>query len=326
MKKILLAVTIVMATSASACAQEAFSRDSAARIDVIPFETRTLSDQEFRAGDKTAGTATTIAGVLRLPLGFGRAPVVVMLEGSAGIVDNNDVWDRQFLSKGIATFTIDGFSGRGVTNLIADQSKFGLLNMIVDLYRGLGVLAKHPRIDPGRVAVMGFSRGGIIALYSAMKRFQNVWNDSGIAPAAYVPLYPFCNTELVGDTDVIGGPIRIFHGSADDYVSIGPCQAYVQRLKNAGKDAQITALANAYHAFDLPSLPSQPLMLPDAQKTDCIIVEDRTGTLINKATGNPYSPADSCNGKGAHIGYSAEATRVTEAAVLDLLSSVFKIK
>jgi len=152
-----------------------------------------------------------------------------------------------------------------------------LLNMIVDLYRGLGVLAKHPRIDPARVAVMGFSRGGIIALYSSMKRFQSVWNNSGITPAAYIPLYPFCNTELVGDTDVVGGPIRIFHGSADDYVSIEPCQAYVQRLKNAGKDAQITALANAYHAFDVPSLPSGPFMLPGAQKTDCIIVEDRAG-------------------------------------------------
>jgi dienelactone hydrolase len=326
MKNKLLAVAIVVATTTSACAQEAFSRDSAARIDVIPFETRTLSDQDFRAGEKAAGTTTTIAGVLRLPLGAGRVPVVVMLEGSAGIVDNNDVWDRQFLSQGIATFTIDGFSGRGITNLIADQSKFGLLNMIVDLYRGLGVLAKHARIDPARVAVMGFSRGGIIALYSSMKRFQSVWNDSGVTPAAYIPLYPFCNTELVGDTDVAGGPIRIFHGSADDYVSIKPCQAYVQRLKNAGKDAQITALANAYHAFDLPSLPASPFMLPGAQKTDCIIVEDRAGTLINKATGNPYSSADSCNGLGAHIAYSADATRATNQAVLDLLNSVFKTK
>jgi dienelactone hydrolase len=297
MKNLLLAVAIVMATMASACVQEAFSKDSAARIDVIPFETRTLSDEDFRAGNKTAGTATTIAGALRLPWGFDRVPVVVMLEGSGGISSNNDVWDRQFLSHGIATFTIDGFSGRGITNLIADQSKLGLMNMIVDLYKGLGVLAKHQRVDPGRIAVMGFSRGGIIALYSSMKRFQSVWNDSGVTPAAYIPLYPFCNIEFVGDTDVTGGPIRIFHGSADDYVSIEPCQAYVLRLKNAGKDAQITALPNAYHAFDLPS-----------------------------PTGNPYSSADSCNGLGAHIGYSAEATRVTNEAVLDLLDSVFKTK
>jgi dienelactone hydrolase len=326
MRAKLLAVAMVIATTASAGAQEAFSRDSAANIDVIPFETRTLSDHDFRAGHTSAGTAATVAGVLRLPLGFGRVPVVVLLEGSAGIISNNDAWDRQFLSNGIATFTIDGLSGRGIANLVADQSKLGLLNMVIDLYKGLGVLAKHPRVDPTRIAVMGFSRGGTIALYSSMKRFHSVWNDSGITPAAYIPLYPFCNTELVDDADVVGGPIRIFHGSADDYVSIEPCRAYVARLKAAAKDAQITALPNAYHAFDTPSLPSKPLMLPDAQKTDCIIVEDRSGSLLNKATGNPYSRADSCNGKGAQIGYSAEATRVTNEAVLDLLGSVFKTK
>jgi len=326
MRETLLALTMLIATAASVCAQEPFPKDAAARIDVFPFETRTLSDPDFRAGNKAAASATTVAGVLRLPLSGGRVPVVVLLEGSGGIISNNDVWDRQLLSHGIATFTIDGFSPRGFVNLVADQSKLGLLNMIVDLYKGLGVLAKHQQIDSGRIAVMGFSRGGIIALYSAMRRFQTVWNDSGVTPAAYIPLYPFCNTELIDDTDVVGGPIRIFHGSADDYVSITPCQAYVKRLRDAGRDAQITALPDAYHAYDVPTLPSKPLLLPDAQKTDCLIIESKSGTLINKASGNPYSPADTCNGKGAHIGYSAEATRATEAAVLDLLGSVFKVK
>jgi dienelactone hydrolase len=215
---------------------------------VIPIETRTLTDEAFRAGDKTAGASTEIAGVLRLPrlpIRQGPFPVVVLIEGSGGIGSNVDYWDRQFLSHGIATFTIDGFTGRGIESLVADQSKLGLMNMILDLYRGLGVLAKQPKVDANRIAVMGFSRGGFIALYSAMKRFQTAWNDSGVTPAAYIPLYPFCNLEFVDDADVAGGPIRIFHGEADDYVPIGPCQAYVQRLKQAGRDVEITALPGA---------------------------------------------------------------------------------
>jgi len=325
MKRLLCALSIVVLPAVPAFAQEDFPKDSAARIEAIPFETRTVSDDAFRAGDKTAGAATEIAGVLRLPIGSGPFPVVVLIEGSGGIGSNNDYWNRQLLPHGIATFTIDGFTGRGIDSLVADQSKLGLMNMIVDLYRGLAVLAKKPTVDPSRIAVMGFSRGGLITLYSAMKRFQAAWNESGVTPAAYIPLYPVCNFEFLDDTDVAGGPIRIFHGAADDYVPIGPCQAYVQRLKQAGKDVDITALPGAYHAYDMTVLPSKAMFLPNAQKTDCIIAEDKSGPMLNNATGKPWTATDACNGVGAHLAYSAEATAITDKAVLDFLTSLFKL-
>jgi dienelactone hydrolase len=326
MRSLLCATAILLAATAPLRAEEAFPKDSAATIRVIPFETRTLSDDAFRDGPRNASAATEIAGVLRLPRGSGPFPAVVLIAGSGGIGSNIDYWDHQFLSHGIATFTIDGFTGRGIVSLVTDQSRLGLMNMIVDLYRGLGVLAKRPEIDAHRIAVMGFSRGGIIALYSAMRRFQSEWNESGVTPAAYVPLYPLCNIKFAGDEDVVGGPIRIFHGAIDDYVPIGPCKDYVERLKKAGKDAEITALPDAYHAFDMPSLPSKALFLPDAQTTECEIVENKTGALIDTATGAPWASADPCNKKGAHIGYNAAAVATTDAAVLEFLTGVFKLK
>ncbi len=181
-------------------------------------------------------------------------------------------------------------------------------------------------VDGGSYGLMGFSRGGIIALYAAMKRFQSAWNDSGVTPAAYIPLYPACNFEFTGDNDVVGGPIRIFHGAVDDYVRIGPCKAYVERLKKAGKDAEITALPDAYHAFDNPSLPSEPLFLPDAQTTEWEIVEDKAGALIDASTGKAWASTDPCNKTGAHVGYNAAAAAATDAAVLEFLNAVFKAK
>ena len=43
--------------------------------------------------------------------------------------------------------------------MIEDQSQLGLMNMIVDVYRGIGAIAKNPSVDPKRIAVMGYSRG-----------------------------------------------------------------------------------------------------------------------------------------------------------------------
>jgi dienelactone hydrolase len=326
MRILICVLAIVACATVSAHAQEAFPTDSAARILVIPFETRTLPDRAFLRGDKTAGASTRIAGVLRLPKGPGPFPAVVLVAGSDGVISNNDTWDRQFLSHGIATFAIDGFAGRGVQTLMADQSKLGLLNMIVDLYRALGVLAKEPDMDAKRIAVMGFSRGGTIALYSAMERFQSAWNESGVAPAAYVALYPFCNIAFRGEEDVAGGPIRIFHGALDDFARIAPCQAYIDRLRKAGKDAEIMALPDAYHAFDVPLIPSQPIFLPHAQTTECALVENDAGWFNNAATGQPWTDLDPCNRLGAHVGYSAAAAAAAHSAVLESLTGVFKLK
>ncbi len=321
----ILFAALAVAAASPAGAADAVAKDTPARIEAIPVQTLTLSDEQFLKGD-AYGRPTTIAGVLRVAQGAGRLPVVVLVPGSGGIGASADVWDRQFEAMGISTFALDSFAGRGIVSTSTDQSQLGRLNMILDLYRSLAVLAAHPRVDPNRIAVMGFSRGAQATLYAALKRFHKMWNPGGVDPAAYIALYPPCITTYIGDTDVSSHPIRMFHGISDDYVEIGPCRDYLARLKAAGADVQMTEYPDTWHAYDSPLIPATPVVARNAQTTHCVLKEEPTGIIINTATQKPFSYADACMGLDPHVAYSAASTHATQDAVKALLRTVFKLE
>ncbi|MFZ2076418.1 MAG: dienelactone hydrolase family protein [Xanthobacteraceae bacterium] len=316
--------TLAVAIAHAALVPKTLSENIAPHIETIPIQTLTISDEQFLTGD-ASGRPTTISGILKVAQGSGHFPLVILVHGSGGIEENAVVWERLFASLGISTFEIDSFTGRGIVSTVADQSQLGRLNMILDLYRSLSILAAHPQVDPNRIAVMGFSRGGQAALYATLKRFQKMWNPSGIDPAAYIALYAPCITTYIGDTQVTDHPIRIFHGRSDDWVEIAPCRAYFKRLKVTAKDVQMFEYPNTSHAFDYPSLPSKPIDVPYAQTTHCVLKEEPMGTIINTATHKPFTYADDCLGRNAHVAYSVKATRATEDAVRVLLKKVFEL-
>ncbi len=141
-----------------------------ARIEIHPISSVTQSDQDFLNG-KRDGKPVTLAGELRIPDGGkGRLPVVVLVHGSGGVGGNVAEWAGGFNAMGIATFVLDSFTGRGLVSTSADQGLLGRLAMTYDTYRALEVLEKNPRVDPQRIAAMGFSRGGQAVLYASVRR------------------------------------------------------------------------------------------------------------------------------------------------------------
>ena len=175
------------------------SREIAARTELHQIETLTLSDQQFLQGD-AAGKPVVISGHLRIAQGDGRLPAVILQHGSSGYAANIEVWSKNLNALGISTFALDGFTGRGLVEVNSNQALLGRLNFILDIYRALGVVASHPLIDPKRIALMGFSRGGQAALYASLKRFNRMWNTTGVEFAAYIPFYPDCMTTFLSDT------------------------------------------------------------------------------------------------------------------------------
>ena len=301
------------------------SKQIAARTELHQIQTLTLSDQQFLKGD-TGGKPVTITGQLRIAQGSGRLPVVVLQHGSGGFGANIDVWARELNELGISTFALDSFTGRGLTEVNTDQALLGRLNFILDDYRALEVLASHPRVDPKRIVLMGFSRGGQAALYASLKRFNRLWNKSGVEFAAYVPFYPDCTTTYVTDTEIADRPVRIFGGTLDDYDPISVCKAYVQRLRAAGRDVELTEYPNAPHAFDNPLFPQPAIVSAKAETVrNCKIREEPEGLLINAGTGQPFTYKDACVAHNPHVGYDPAADRAAKTSVKGFLKSVFKL-
>ena len=297
----------------------------ATRVELHPIASLTLSDADFLTGAIANAKPVTVSGELRIAQAPGRQPAVILMHGSSGVGANIEPWVQQFNAMGIATFVIDGFTGRGIVQTGTDQSKLGRLNLIVDIYRSLDIVAKHPRIDPERIVLMGFSRGGQAALYASLDRFHKLWNTSGAKFAAYVPFYPDCSTTYETDTAVASVPIRIFHGTPDDYNPVASCKVFAARLTDAKRDIQITEYAGAAHGFDTPL--SNAVIVATGSQTvrNCHIIERGAGKLINDATGNLFSYADTCVERDPHVGGNAAAAAAAHVAVRAFLLETFKL-
>jgi len=292
------------------------------RIEVRPFESMTLTSDAFLRGEQ--GKPVVLAGELRIPRpGTEKLPAVILIHASGGINAGVDRWAQDLNSLGLATFVVDSFSGRGITALPPDPSNEAFLWVIVDAYRALGQLAQHPRIDPNRIAVMGFSMGGLVATYTSNERFWKAYGPPNVQFGAHISLYGNCGVTYRDDTKVTGKPIRLFHGTADDIELVAPCRAYVARLRQAGADATLTEYAGAQHGFDWFMF-KEPMKLPTARTgVGCSLAEGERGQLTDTTTGKPYDPAVSCNVKGGTLLYNTAAATAATASVKEFLTATF---
>ena len=172
---------------------------------------------------------------------------------------------------------------------------------------------------------MGFSRGGQAILYASMKRLQKMHGPADASFAAYIPFYANCGTTYVDDENLADKPIRIFHGSADDYVPVAPCRSYVERLRKAGKDVVLTEYPDAHHVFDGANF-QPPLRSAQAQTTPrCRVEEIAEGELVNGETRQRFTMEDACVERGPTIAYHPEAHKASVQAVKEFLRTALKL-
>ena len=292
------------------------------RMELHTFQSKTLAGDDFLLNTAGAGKPVTLAGELRLPQGASaKWPVLVLVHGSGGLAGGTDLWVHHLNQAGIAAFVLDAFTGRGIVSTVADQTQLNSLAMMVDAYRALDLLAKHPRIDSKKISVIGFSKGAVASMFSASTRFKGMYGSEAQF-ASHIGLYTPCNSRYLGDTDVTRAPMRFFHGTTDDYVSVIPCRAFVQELKQKGVDATLTEFPDTDHSYDSPQV-SQRLTIAAAQSTrNCMFMEAKPGQIVNAKTGAAFSYNNRCVEKGAHIGHNPASTMSTITAVIEFLKKL----
>jgi len=293
------------------------------KIELIPFQTLTLSREQFLRGEST-GESAWIAAELMIPRREGKCPAVVLLHGSSGIRENVDYWAKEFVRSGAASFVVDSFSGRGLGGTNSQQWRLSATSMIVDAYHALRVLSEHPRVESTQIILMGFSKGGTAALYASMRRFQQARSPPSQAFAAHVALYPFCGTTFLQEQDVMDVPLLVFHGSEDDVTPVNATRRYVRKLVDAGKNAKLIELEGARHFFDLVG--EEKSFVQNVQNMSrCLTEEIAPGIVINPETGRVDGPDDPRIYSGATFGHSSEALALTTHSIEEFCRALFSV-
>src|SRR4051812_39834348 len=176
------------------------------------------------------------------PASNGKAPAIVIVHGSGGVTAAREgFWANELSQAGIAALVTDSFTPRGVSTTVEDQTRVTTAQMVRDAYAALAYLSVLPYVDSARVAVMGFSKGGAVALITSDRRTR----PEGRGFAAHIPFYPACTTQYRNPQTT--APLLILIGAFDNYTGVKTCAQYADRIRAAGGSVELKTYPAAHH-------------------------------------------------------------------------------
>jgi dienelactone hydrolase len=194
---------------------------------------------------------TPLVGFLSRPQGEGPFPAIVVMHGCGGLGSRlkNDVADR-FVSQGYVVLVIDSFETRQMKSTCQNTPRdrmFTISDRLYDAYGALHFLSNTPFVDGRRVALMGFSAGGVTALEATkIEGDEQLMAQKFKAAVAY---YPTCSVSE-GDATV---PTLIMVGELDDWGPPARCQQRLTHLSGKGPEIRLVVYPGAFHDFDVPT-------------------------------------------------------------------------
>jgi dienelactone hydrolase len=113
----------------------------------------------------------------------------------------------------------------------------------------LDVLREQPDVDPNRIAAIGYCFGGMVVLELAR---------SGADIAGVVVFHGSLDTPTPDGARNIRAKVLALQGGDDPHVPITQTEAFMDEMRRAGVDWQLTLYGGAVHAFTNPEAGNDP--------------------------------------------------------------------
>ncbi len=206
-------------------------------------------------------TVDTPAGPMQtfvvLPARDEPAAALIVVQEAFGVNSHIRNVCRRLAAEGYAAFAPELFHrlGDGVDLPYDDFAKVmpafvTLTNeqLLADMSAALAAARAHPRVDPGRVGVIGFCVGGFAAFLAAertdVKAAVAFYGGGIVHERPGIALKP-----LLADVDGIQSPVLLVFGSQDQSIPGTDIDAIQESLANAGKPHTIVVMPEGGHGF-----------------------------------------------------------------------------
>lgn len=223
-----------------------------------------------------------------------RYPAVVLLHTIGSYRESNEGWyAEQYRKAGFATLTYESIKTRGMHD--AHTRGAGPLwgSLAADAYSALKFLAAHPRIDPKRIAVTGYSLGGEVTRLISFEVVRKAFIEGDQKYAAHVAVYP-CHTWAVmaGKRSFTGVPVLEQLAGKDDCGPIAKTEMHVAYHKANGHPAPVTFVIypEAHHNWsDSTAGPTKfyPSLASPA-KCPLVLLRETTYSFLRDGTEEPW--------------------------------------
>jgi len=278
----------------------------------------------------------TVSGELYLPPHpNGALPALVLKHGSGGLQSpggaNIRKWAGTFTGQGIAALVVDSFGPRGLTSTATDQSRLSSWADVADALAALQILGADPRIDRNRIGIIGWSRGGTVALNTALESVRRSVIKEDLKFALHVAFYGSAVLQS-RDRATDQSPILFLHGEADNYTPIGPVREFADWVQSQGNPVTFVSYPKTYHNFDVQGGPAGFLKDLEVRAKCDLVTDASTGRVIRmNHTDDPKVNAEavrayvrSCISRGANLAFNSAARANAVERVHGFLKQYFQ--